>query len=261
MAGAMQHIVTQMMQVAGTVQHMTGTVHLQTGAPAGTPGANGGAPTPIPMPSLPPVVRMRVARVLHFRLGSDGLTGRLKAKFEIDTWRDASGRGAPPPENLEVTLVRVELQSAKGGMTLAEARRAPQPPQVPGQPRSLGPWSPVSSCDIETQWEKYKAAAAAAAAAAPCGGHVPTAPVVDLRQLMRLMAALLGAALGTERVPVKRLMLALRAAMPGPGGGGGALGPSPPEAAAPERVGRQAGAPLGPAELLAHPPFSEIACA
>jgi len=82
---------------------------------------------------------------------------------------------------------------------------------------------------------------------------------LNLQQLARLLAALLGAALPPERFPARRLLHALRPALLGLGSSQGntVIGP----VGGGFLAGASVELPLGPAELLAHPPFAElIAC-
>lgn len=105
----------------------------------------------------------------------------------------------------------------------------------------LGPWTCTPVREVEGRWAQQRVASFGASALD-----------LDLQQLARLLAALLGAALPPERFPARRLLHALRPALLGLGTSQGNTVAGP---------GASVELPLGPAELLAHPPFAElIAC-
>lgn len=197
---------------------------------------------------------MRVSRTLHFRVGDRARAGRLAVSFEADAVRrqeGATGSGGSLQlqqlsGSLEMVAVEVLLCGEDGqtfDQPLVSANRGPGP-LTGGAHGHLGPWTCTPVREVEGRWAQQRVAAFGASALD-----------YDLQQLARLLAALLGAALPPERFPARRLLHALRPALLGLGTSQGntVVGPG--------AGGASVELPLGPAELLAHPPFAElIAC-
>ena len=115
-----------------------------------------------------------------------------------------------------------------------------------GEQRSFGPWSCTEKKEVEQRWGELRAKALGVQGLS-----------LELSHFIRLMAALLGAALLTEPIGHRRLWNGLKPVVMGPspmarlrvGSLQGSLSAFPE----PERAGSMA---LGPAELLTHPPFA-----
>ncbi|CAK0909440.1 unnamed protein product [Prorocentrum cordatum] len=128
-------------------------------------------------------------------------------------------------------------------------------PIGPGAPPPLGPWRSTEAREVRRRWDDRRGANKVAGCEAGVDSRL------ELRRFMRLMAALLGAALDAEQAPTGKLARTLSPVLQSLEGSGGLHGDAGFLGAGPPYRGGVAahGAPLGVAELLVHPPFTEVA--
>jgi len=248
-------------QVAGVVHQLINQV-MQAGPNGGAGGAGAAGPPPTgPPPGLGGLrdsLRLNVIRVLHFSLGDQRIAGRLHLGIESEVQREAQGDRTTSPARPDILCVEVELATGDDAFKpLAAAHRMVQfsPPGADGS-RSFGPWTCTDKREVERRWLEMRAKALGVLGLS-----------LELKQFMRLMAGLLGAALLVEPVSHRRLWQGLKT-VSGPSQsarlriGLGGLGLS----ALAEQVQNarpfpdmdNGSLPLGPAELLSHPPFFDF---
>ncbi|CAJ1395692.1 unnamed protein product [Effrenium voratum] len=227
------------------------------------PAGGGAGAAPASAPGVREMMRMNIVRVLQFSLGDHRVAGRFHLVYEAEGREGMEARARP-----DILCIEVELSVEEGKFKpLATAKRM-------AQEGRLGPWSCTERREVERRWVEMRAKALGVLGLS-----------LELSQFMRLMAGLLGAALLEEPVPNRRLWNALKPLIAGPspmarlriglGGMGvttfhdlerdaGAAGAAPGAAlgaAGPSGPSNDRGtAPLGPGELLSHPPFAEYVC-
>ncbi|CAE7262024.1 unnamed protein product [Symbiodinium sp. CCMP2592] len=248
-------------QVAGVVHQLINQV-MQAGPNGGAGGAGAAGPPPTgPPPGLGGLrdsLRLNVIRVLHFSLGDQRIAGRLHLGIESEVQRETQGDRTTSPARPDILCVEVELATGDDAFKpLAAAHRMVQfsPPGADGS-RSFGPWTCTDKREVERRWLEMRAKALGVLGLS-----------LELKQFMRLMAGLLGAALLVEPVSHRRLWQGLKT-VSGPSqsarlriglGGLGLAGLAEQvQNARPFPDMDNGSLPLGPAELLSHPPFSDF---